>query len=308
MKRVKTDKAQLKAIQVLSISHIRLNFSNYIMGRHAISRRSAVLPALIFPRLRGAGITNKITNISRAETINNYFRLHLDFYLRMLGPSNNTIRPGLPMNILKRVRNDSPSVFHNAVTMQDPDRHLFETDFRPERNISHSYTPDLIDAGIGRGIGTSAGSAYSLLLRGGRSRPGRSLTAMRPSPKAGRNFQDIMLSSHNEVAVIKGLRSALKVIAMTDLTYRGGKLRERDAHKTTTGNLCFQNQRKIEQTVEEIKKIAVETKEKMAGKSASAHSLSEMDIKKHLDINRISDRVYQNIERRIRIERERRGM
>lgn len=62
----------------------------------------------------------------------------------------------------------------------------------------------------------------------------------------------------------------------------------------------------IEQEIENIKKIAIETKESVLEKSKS--SLGEADIKRYIDINRISDQVYQNIERTIRMERERRGM
>ena len=70
----------------------------------------------------------------------------------------------------------------------------------------------------------------------------------------------------------------------------------------------FRNQQKIEQEVEEIKKIIIETKESVSEKSATTHFFKETDIKLPLDINRLSDQVYQNIERRIRIERERRGL
>ena len=70
----------------------------------------------------------------------------------------------------------------------------------------------------------------------------------------------------------------------------------------------FHKRQNIEQEVEEIKRIVVETKEALAVKSTSTNYPGEMDIKRHLDINRISDQVYQNIERRVRMERERRGL
>jgi len=70
----------------------------------------------------------------------------------------------------------------------------------------------------------------------------------------------------------------------------------------------FHKRQNIEREVEEIKKIIVETKEAVAEKSRSVSFPDEIDIKRHLDINRISDQVYQNMERRIRMERERRGL
>ncbi len=70
----------------------------------------------------------------------------------------------------------------------------------------------------------------------------------------------------------------------------------------------FHKRQNIEREVEEIKRVIVETKEAVVEKSQPVNFPNEMDMKRHLDINRISDHVYQNIERRIRMERERRGM
>jgi hypothetical protein len=88
----------------------------------------------------------------------------------------------------------------------------------------------------------------------------------------------------------------------------GSFLIEKNAYKTTGEGLYFHNQRQIEQEVEEIRNVVIETKE--AVRETNYHSPNELDrvIKQHLDINRISDQVYQNIERRIKIERERRGL
>ncbi len=73
-------------------------------------------------------------------------------------------------------------------------------------------------------------------------------------------------------------------------------------------NLFLFNPQKIKEEVENIKKMVNETKETIANKSSSTVFPLENEIKKHIDINRISDKVYQNIERRIRIEKERRGL
>ena len=74
-------------------------------------------------------------------------------------------------------------------------------------------------------------------------------------------------------------------------------------------NFCFYNQRKIAQDIEEIKRIVLGKKEANEEKSFSSHSLRD-NINKQvkLDINRLSDQVYKNIERRIRLERERKGI
>lgn len=77
------------------------------------------------------------------------------------------------------------------------------------------------------------------------------------------------------------------------------------AYKTDRERLLFHEQGRLEQEIEQIKKIMIETKESVLKKTAAAPG--EADIKRHLDINRISDQVYQNIERTIRMERERRG-
>jgi hypothetical protein len=78
------------------------------------------------------------------------------------------------------------------------------------------------------------------------------------------------------------------------------------AYKTESGIMRFQDSGYLEQEIEQIKKIVLQTKESISEKPMP--SLGEAEIKRYLDINRISDQVYQNIERTIRMERERRGI
>ncbi len=77
-------------------------------------------------------------------------------------------------------------------------------------------------------------------------------------------------------------------------------------YKIRPESLVFQDQGRIEQEIEQIKKTVIETKKSVSEKTVPV--FGEADIKKYLDINRISSQVYQNIERTIRMERERRGM
>ncbi|MGE5457230.1 MAG: hypothetical protein ACM3RX_02630 [Methanococcaceae archaeon] len=83
-------------------------------------------------------------------------------------------------------------------------------------------------------------------------------------------------------------------------------VQRRYAYKTVSESLRFRDPRRVEMEIEQIKKIVTETKESVLGKPAP--SFGEADIKRYLDINRISDQVYQNLERTIRMEKDRRGM
>lgn len=76
-------------------------------------------------------------------------------------------------------------------------------------------------------------------------------------------------------------------------------------YKIRNENLVFRDQKRVEQEIEQIKKTLIETKKSVSEKTIPV--FGESDIKKYLDINRISSQVYQNIERTIRMERERRG-
>jgi len=76
-------------------------------------------------------------------------------------------------------------------------------------------------------------------------------------------------------------------------------------YKIRPESLVFQDQGHIEQEIEQIKRTIIETKRSVSEKKVPV--FGEAEIKKYLDINRISSQVYQNIERTIRIERERRG-
>jgi len=78
--------------------------------------------------------------------------------------------------------------------------------------------------------------------------------------------------------------------------------------RSGTEDFFFKNQSRLENEIEELKKIINKTKESITGKNISTPSVDETTIKRTLDINRISDQVYRNIEQRIRVERERRGL
>jgi len=139
MKLVKTNVAQIKAQKVLPISHICLYFSNYIGSKYTILRKSSNLPALKFLKLFGTGIMNKITNIYLTELINNHFRPHLNFYLRMLSQ-------------LKQIS----SHYYQSQKLPYP-ADYGETKFQPETKISNSYSLDLSNSStnvIARSVAT----------------------------------------------------------------------------------------------------------------------------------------------------------
>ena len=105
------------------------------------------------------------------------------------------------------------------------------------------------------------------------------------------------------MSVNKRYMKAIESIASDSIT-----VPRRTVFNDYSEDFYFHKRQNIEREVEEIKKIIVETKEAVAEKSRSVNFPDEIDIKRHLDINRISDQVYQNMERRIRMERERRGL
>jgi hypothetical protein len=80
----------VETLKALPIGREGHNFSNHIARKYTIFRKSANLPALIFLRLFGIRM-NKITNINRIESINNYFRLNLNLYFKMLSVVSPTL-------------------------------------------------------------------------------------------------------------------------------------------------------------------------------------------------------------------------
>lgn len=66
-------------------------------------------------------------------------------------------------------------------------------------------------------------------------------------------------------------------------------------------NFYFQDNRKIEQALDQIKRIAVEVEETLTKKSMSG------DTQRQVDVSQISDKVYQMIDYRLKIEKERRS-
>ncbi len=334
-----------------------------IIDKYSLFRKSGKLPALIFLKLFGTGIMNKVTNIYRTELINNHFRLHLNFYLSMISQLNQIL-----------------SHYYQSK------KHPYSADYSeiklwPGARISSFYSPELSD------------SFSNVIERRSRS-PKRSewviprfkeiaddydapsiipskriVPFMQPLTQSLQNLQDITMTNgtikqsptspsilymdsrflhHNVFAHVRhiqilkpykprlikmsfprkwestrdiknwipagvypALRCGAGMTGREPFSYEGNKLRKKDVYNIATENVYFHNQRKIEQEVEEIKKVVIETKETVEEKSLSAHSLKgDMDkyMKQHLDINSLSDQVYQNIERRIRVERERRGL
>jgi len=66
------------------ISFMKVNFSKRIINKYTIFRKSTNLPALIFLKLFGTRVMNKIININRIESINNYFRPHFNLYFKVI--------------------------------------------------------------------------------------------------------------------------------------------------------------------------------------------------------------------------------
>lgn len=85
-----------------------------------------------------------------------------------------------------------------------------------------------------------------------------------------------------------------------------GHIPSKSNYKIRNESLVFQDPGNVIQEIEQIKKAVIETKKSVSEKTVPV--FGEAEIKKCLDINRISSQVYQNIERTIRMERERRGM
>lgn len=63
----------------------------------------------------------------------------------------------------------------------------------------------------------------------------------------------------------------------------------------------FQDSRKIEQVLDKVNKVAIEVKEVLAKKNIAGDELRQIDI------NQVSDKVYQMIDYRLKIEKERRS-
>ncbi len=72
-------------------------------------------------------------------------------------------------------------------------------------------------------------------------------------------------------------------------------------------NLIFQNQQHIEQKIDQIKRIVGDAK-KTIEKSMSDNFSGGQESQPQTNINNLSDQVYNTIERRIRIEKERKGI
>ncbi|MCF6155900.1 MAG: hypothetical protein E3K36_11750 [Candidatus Brocadia sp.] len=320
------------------------NFSKQIARKYTIFRKSVNLPVLIFLRLFGAGIVNKITNINRIESISNHYRMYLKIYFKTIGRLKQKYLYHVDhietqrgawvlsncMSYLSRHKLLPPHLYPFPLQRADglvrgrQDLYVRNGD-RVSRNEIASLEFPLSVGGEGRLSGRQGvffrsdmptiSYKYSKFLNHNVLKNAVSIQIIKSYPKTAfktgsEKFVSERDTKENENIITLHIipphqekRGGNKV----SLLFRG---EEKGAGIPLGQNLYFHNQRKIEQEVEEIKKIVVETKEAVQDTSFSKHFPTDMDkaIKQHLDINRISDQVYQNIERRIRIERERRGL
>jgi len=87
-----------------------------------------------------------------------------------------------------------------------------------------------------------------------------------------------------------------------------GLFRKAGAAFSAASELVFKKQRTIESEIEELKKVVVRAGEQKSETLPASSTAIKVEIRKQIDLERISDQVYRTIERRIRQERERRGV
>lgn len=354
MKEIKADTImKQRSENPLLIGHC--NFSERIIGKYFILRKSANLPALIFLRLSLLGSTTNITNITRTKSINNYFKLYFNFYPGMIGLLERIVghhqsislylKPGLEKLSLWAKRSNLGFFERIAANLTDSFSGSQVNDFRfPKRlDVLHKrgramkqtfYSP----LANGKKLDLEMGG-MPLVLKHIENISSKSphASGIRSSFKTGNaavsgynsvsEYKSPAVLSHdsalNNMALFNRNKSFLNdtfrrtfVINASHPSQDSGKSVNltaggRISFKTGLDDLYFHNRRRVEQEVEEIKKVVIETRETVEKKLLSAHSLKgDMDkyINQHFDLNRISDQVYSKIERRIKAERERRGI
>lgn len=87
-----------------------------------------------------------------------------------------------------------------------------------------------------------------------------------------------------------------------------GLFRKEGQASLADSELVLKSQRNIELELEELKKGVAQIRKKTAETVFPSASPDYAEIRKLIDLERISDQVYRTIERRIRQERERRGL
>ncbi|HSB52643.1 MAG TPA: hypothetical protein VLD40_08285 [Dissulfurispiraceae bacterium] len=78
--------------------------------------------------------------------------------------------------------------------------------------------------------------------------------------------------------------------------------------QTNGGSLDFLSFKRLEQEIDVIRKRVEDTRDAFSDQTRRLRTSSGGTVKSVVDLNHISDHVYREIERRIRLERERRGM
>ena len=81
-----------------------------------------------------------------------------------------------------------------------------------------------------------------------------------------------------------------------------------DAGRPDPQTCFYHRQQKVEAVLDEVKTIVADAQEAIAERVSHSKPLDPAEINRALDINRLSDQIYRDIERKIRSEKERRGL
>jgi mevalonate kinase len=76
---------------------------------------------------------------------------------------------------------------------------------------------------------------------------------------------------------------------------------------TENHDLHFKTNRKIEEEIENVKRIAHEAKQTVIESVKNIQTSHEEEMNRKININQLSDQVYRLLDRKITIEKERRG-
>lgn len=324
MKRLKISNLKLDIVQrehskFSLISFVIFDFCKQIVAKYAIFRRSINLPTLVYLRLFSTSIINKNVNSSRIEYINSHYRRYFNLYLKTISQlepmishykqSQNYLYPVDYIKTQPEARvlgNDGPYLLQHAQAFP----RLYPLPLQGKEGWVNEMAPPSV-----RSSHPSLSNSFILsVLKWSDGRQDRKEGAIISSGihsgafRFGKYLDYLVSKSAEPRGKAFSKTGSEKFVFKSDIAPFHLANESKGVGVPLEQNFYFRNQRKIEQEVEEIKKIVVETKASVTATNHFSPKDWDRAIKQQLDINRISDHVYQNIERRIRIERERRGL
>lgn len=304
-------KEKIKQKDINSCAISNLNFFNQILNKYFLLKRQGPFPSLIFKKINDRTRTNNLIYYNYHSLIKNY----LNIYFRISNYLALKLRPPLLRVISSSIYKDMEKKYlvpRFTIYQYSAQLKLSMTHFLPWPSLQEGKSP------IKQSQDTqSLVAIYSKEFRYHISNRFRNLNQhliIKPM-KVLSKWKINIKSQQIKNPISRKVDEMNQSTKITFLKINNLKLETKNSHlsfsQIRNKHLFFANIQRFEREIKDIKKTVLETRKELYREVHSLKSIKdviERHINNHYDVNLLVDKVFDELRRRIRLERERRGL